>query len=195
MRNKKGFIFIETIVVIAVLITSLLYLYSSYISLTNHEKERLLYDDVSYLYRAYYVKKYFSSQRIDRILGNLDNSNGANNVNFFLSFGCGNEDIFDNVNQEGGFCELMSEELHISNIYLTYSDLSEIQHCTNTSGKCSVYSRVHSKLGDYLRTIGGKGETGYRMIVEFKEDGAGSACVDEEHCRYYFATLKVGDDL
>ena len=65
MRNKKGFVFVETIIVIAVLITSLLYLYSTYIALSNNEKARLLYDDVSYLYRTYYVKKYFSGSEVD----------------------------------------------------------------------------------------------------------------------------------
>ncbi len=193
MRNKKGFVFVETIIVIAVLITSLLYLYSTYIALSNNEKARLLYDDVSYLYRTYYVKKYFSSQRIDRIIGNLSNENTNDNVNFLLSFGCGSGDIFDDVDKEGGFCELLSGELHIANVYVTYRDLSQLQTCTNFEGICSVFSRVNANLGNYLRTIGGKGEDGYRIIVEYREDGAGGACVDEEHCRYYYATLKVGD--
>lgn len=195
MKNKKGFVFVETIIVVAILITSLLYLYSTYISLTNNEKERLLYDDVSYLYRAYYVKKYFSSQRIDRVIGNLSNEDSFDNVNYVLSFGCGNSDLFDDVDKEGGFCELMSQELHISNLYVTYSDLSAIQTCTNDLGLCSVFSRVNPSFGTYLRTIGGKGESGYRIIVEFREDGKGNACSDDEHCKYYFSTLRLGDDL
>lgn len=195
MKKKKGFVFVETIIVVAILITSLLYLYSTYISLSNHEKERMSYDDVSYLYRAYYVKKYFSSQRMDRVIGNLSDEDTIDNVNFVLSFGCGNSDLFDDADKEGGFCELMSQELHISNIYVTYSDLSRIQTCTNDLGLCSIFSRVSPNFGTYLRTIGGKGESGYRIIVEFLEDGKGNACKDSEHCKYYYATLKVGDDL
>lgn len=195
-KNKKGFIFIETIVVIAVLITSLLYLYSSYISLTNNEKKRLLYDDVSYLYKTYYVKKYFSSQRIDRFLGNLSNENKTENVNFIMSIGCGSSEAFDDYDKEGGFCELMSQDLHISNIYLTYYDLSSLQNCNNSStGLCATFGRVNTFAGAYLKTLGGKGSSGYRIIVEYKEDGKGNACTDEERCKYYFSSIKVGDKL
>lgn len=195
MKNQKGFVFIETIIVVAILITSLLYLYSTYISLSNSEKSRLLYDDVSYLYRTFYVKKYFSSQRLDRVIGNLSDDDASDNVNFLISFGCGNDDLFDDVSKEGGFCELMSQELHISNLYVTYSDLSRLQTCTNSTGLCSIFSRINSSLGTYLRTIGGKGEEGYRIIVEYREDGKGNVCKDEEHCKYYFSTLRVGSEL
>jgi len=196
MKNQKGFVFIETIIVVAVLITSLLYLYSTFIALSNNERRRLLYDDVSYLYRAYYVKKYFTSQRIDRIVNSLSDSNTTDNVNYIISFGCGSSDVFDDYDKERGFCELMSQELHISRIYLTYYDLSPLQKCTNSNtGLCATFGRINTQAASYIRTLGGKGESGYRMIVEFQEDGAGNACVDEEHCKYYFATVKVGDQL
>ncbi len=198
MKNQKGFVFIETIVVVSVLITSLLLLYSTYISISNQDRTRLTYDDVGYLYRTYYVKKYFSSQRIDRILHNLSDEDRADNMNYVISFGCGNGDIFDDYEKENGFCELMSQELHISNIYVTYKDLSSLQNCTNQEGLCSVFSRVNAQLGSYLKTIGlgeGEGSGNYRMIVEFQEDGKGNACEDEEHCHYYFSTVLIGDDV
>lgn len=193
MKKKKGFVFIETIVVMVVLLASLLILYATFISLSINEKRRLLYDDVAYLYRTYYVKKYFSSQRVDRILDNLSNANVANNANFLISFGCGNMDVFENYAKEGSFCEIMSRDLHIANIYLTYYDLSVLQNCSdNTTGLCTTFAKVSQNLGNYLRTLGGKG-SGYRMIVEYHEDGKGNYCTNEEHCMHYFSTIKMGD--
>ncbi len=194
MKNNKGFVFIETIIVVAILITSLIYLYSTYVSLTNNENRRLFYDDVSYIYRAYYVKKYFSSQRIDRYVNSLSNANQTENVNFIISFGCGSDEVFDDFEKESGFCELLSQEMHLSQVYVTYNDLSSIQNCgNNTSGLCATYSRVNSHLAAYLQTLGGKGKTGFRMIVEFQEDGMGHACQNLDQCRYYYASLELGD--
>ena len=196
MKNKKGFVFIETIVVIVVLLSSLLYLYSTFVALSQSEKRRLLYDDVSYLYRTYFVKKYLTSQRIDRIIGNLSNENSSTNANYIISFGCGSRDIFDYYEKEAAFCELNSQDLHISSFYLTYFDLSELQNCTNNSeGLCATYSRVSEELGSYLKTLGGYGEEGYRLIVEYQEDGKGNFCRSGEHCLHYFASIKVGEDV
>ena len=108
MKNKKGFVFIETIVVIAVLITSLLYLYSTFVALSTNEKRRITYDDVAYLYRTYSVKKYFVSQRLDRIVSQLDSTNISTNSNYIISFGCRSTNVFDNFNKEGSFCGIMS---------------------------------------------------------------------------------------
>lgn len=195
MKKKKGFVFIETLVVIVVLLTSLLYLYSSFISLSNNEQKRLLYDDVAYLYRTYYVKKYFSSQRIDRIISRLSKEDRTDNANFILSFGCGSAEVFDNYRKEGAFCENLTSRLHISNIYLTYYDVSSLKDCTTESGLCSTLTRISTDLASYLRTLDGKGVSGYRMIVEYAEDGVGNLCTDEEHCNRYFSTIKVGDSL
>lgn len=57
MKNNKGFVLIETIIVTVVLAASLLYLYFSYSSTLIREKTRLQYDDVSYIYKAEYLKK------------------------------------------------------------------------------------------------------------------------------------------
>lgn len=194
MQKKKGFVFIETIVVMAVLLSSLLILYATFTSLAISEKRRLMYDDVAYLYRTYYVKKYFSSQRIDRILENLDPTDSSNNANFLISFGCGSRDVFTDYVKEGAFCEIMSQNLHISNLYLTYYDLSALQNCSNhTTGLCTTYAKVNQELADYLRTLGGKGISGYRMIVEYQENEKGNYCTTEEKCKHHFATIRIGD--
>ena len=55
MKNKKGFVFIETIITIVFLAAALLVLYSSYRNAIVEERKRIYYDDISYLYRNYYI--------------------------------------------------------------------------------------------------------------------------------------------
>lgn len=190
MKNKKGFVFVETIVVIVVLLTSLLYLYSTFITLSTNEKKRITYDDVAYLYRTYSLKKYYTSQRLDRIVSNLSEENPV------VSFGCESYDLFDHYEKEGSFCESITQELHVTNTYVTFYDLSDLQNCHHSSsGICTIFSRVDTNLSEYLKTLSGKGESGFRLIVEFSENDAGELCENNEHCTHYFATIKVGDDL
>ena len=75
MMDKKGFIFIETIVTIVVLAVSLLYVYSGFNNILNKEKKRIHYDDVAYIYRTYYVKNFFAKHEINDVLKKLDQNN------------------------------------------------------------------------------------------------------------------------
>lgn len=56
--NKKGFVFIETIVMCAVLMVALLIIYNSYTSAIAREKERINYNIVAGEIRISLVKKY-----------------------------------------------------------------------------------------------------------------------------------------
>ena len=56
--GKKGFAFIETIITVVLLSTSLLYLYNSYSSIISGEETRLYYDDPAYIYKTNYVRKF-----------------------------------------------------------------------------------------------------------------------------------------
>ena len=56
--KNKGFVFIETIVTVLVLSTSLLYLYNSYNNIIDKEETRVYYDDVAYIYKTNYIKRF-----------------------------------------------------------------------------------------------------------------------------------------
>lgn len=71
MKNKKGFVFIETIVVVAVLTVSLLMIYSTYSATLRKEKNRMSYNDSVYLYRTYYLEKFFRNFRLDVVATEL----------------------------------------------------------------------------------------------------------------------------
>ena len=68
MKNKRGFVFVETIITVVVLTTSLLYLYNSYSSIINSEEERLYYDNPAYIYKTNYIRDFLeSNSNIDSI--------------------------------------------------------------------------------------------------------------------------------
>ena len=61
---KKGFIFVETMVVIAFLGTVLLTVYSSFTTVLDTAKTRLYYDDSVYLYRTYYILSFLEENNL-----------------------------------------------------------------------------------------------------------------------------------
>ena len=59
--KKNGFVFVETIVAIIVLTSSLLFLYSSFTKILQSEKNRVYYDDIAYIYRSWHIKNKISA--------------------------------------------------------------------------------------------------------------------------------------
>lgn len=188
MKKKKGFVFIETIMVTAVLTISLLMVYSAYSALIIKEKSRIKYNDSAYLYRTYYLEKFFKNFRLDMVASSLSK---IGNIQVLASFGC-TGDIFLNEEDNLNFCESILSELHVRHLYLTYNDLSFLQECTNTNGVCETLVQVNEQAASYLKTIGGKGKDGYRIIVEYAENKDGTQCFDE-NCEFRYATISVGE--
>ena len=57
MKNKKGFVFVETIVVCSVLSVSLVMIYAAFVALIQNQKIRNKYDQAVYNYRVYNIAK------------------------------------------------------------------------------------------------------------------------------------------
>lgn len=196
-KNKKGFVFVETIVVVAVLTISLLMVYATYSSMIMKEKTRIKYNDSVYMYRTYYLTKFFKNFRLDIIANRLgekeDIINGEVEKKYTMltGFDYSSSEIFINEEDNIGFTEDLMKQLHISHLYLTYKDLRFLQECKNASGKCEALVQVRESAAEYLKTIGGEGE-GYRVVVEFSENKDGSYCTGEK-CQFYYTTLSLGE--
>lgn len=191
MKKKKGFVFIETLIVVAVLTASLLMLYSTYSALIRKEKTRIQYNDSAYLYRTYYLEKFFRNFRLDMVSKSLNKEDTTKPLALLTGFGCTNS-VFVNDEKNKGLCESLVEELHINNMYLTYNDLSLLQSCKNNSGVCETLLQVNDKAAAYLKTIGGEGSSGYRIIIEYAENKNGDRCSSDD-CVYYYTTLSLGE--
>ena len=75
MNSKKGFVFIETILTIVVLTTTLVILYGTYSRSIVSEKRRLYYDDIAYIYKTMAIRDIFNkSVNISKFQFALDNA-------------------------------------------------------------------------------------------------------------------------
>lgn len=191
MKKKKGFVFVETLVVVAVLTASLLMLYSTFSASIRKEKTRIKYNDSVYLYRTYYLEKFFRNFRLDMISAGLNKEDDTKPYLLFTGFGC-TSNIFIHEEENIGFCENLLSDLHVRNLYLAYNDLSDLQNCTTATGKCESLLQGNEDMGAYLKTIGGEGSSGYRIIAEYSETKEGEYC-DGDACEFYYATISLGD--
>ena len=189
MKRKKGFVFIETIVVSAILTVSLLMVFSSFNGIVIQENTRLKYNDPTFMYRTFYLQRFFKNTRLDLIGANLSLTGS---INVMENFNCNSGGLFTGLYDNQAICESMLSDFHVRNIYLTYNDLSFVQNCNSSTGPCEVLNQDRSEMAGYLKTIGGQGKSGYRLIVEFSENDNGSYC-EGDKCKYYYATISLGD--
>ena len=78
-----GFVFIETVVAIVILTSSILLLYSTFNKILQSEKTRVDYDDISYIYRSYHIKNRFSKLNMVEVINKLKDDNNK----YFLTIG------------------------------------------------------------------------------------------------------------
>ena len=182
--NKKGFVFVETIVVTAILLASLVLVYSAFVASNNQETRRLRYDDMNKLYETYYLKQYLESFELDTLKARI------NETTLYQNIYPGQSDLFGAAyNGEKLFFERLWNDLHIQTMILTTYDVSKITACDSaaTMSLCS-----NNNLMTYLRTLDNDSDTSYRLIVEFASQLSGESCTSTANCFYYYANVKVG---
>lgn len=183
-QKKKGFIFVETIVVISIILGSLIAMYSLYISSNNTTSRRLRFDDVNKLYETYYIKKYLSSFNLMNLINNM--KLGSKYERIYR----GRAELFgSSTTSESAFFENLWEELHIVNMVLFPYDVSDFVKCEKpeTEGICSDKNMVA-----YLGTLDNGGYNGYRLVIEFAQTMDGRACPNNNECFYFYTNVKVG---
>ncbi len=157
MNNKKGFVFIETILTIVVLTTTLVILYGSYSKSVQSEKRRLYYDDISYVYKTMVIRDAFTkSVNSSKFKFALDN---AQDDYYFYMFSSGSDIFRDN--------SLMSRVRELYNfkvlIYVPFNMIIPLKVCANsaettTDIKCKnslekINDFADSTFVDYVKTL------------------------------------------
>ena len=191
MKNK-GFIFVETIVVIVILTVGLIMVYFSFSSVLNNDKRRAAYNDAAYIYRTFYIEDFITSLNIEDYIENfLDNNNKK-----IVGFDCNSAQLYkidSNVQSNSvgippseevkrDFCSSLLNSFNVSNVYITKYNVTELKQCTTIGGKAlssckksnlALYDALNSldsSMIYYLRTLTGKDNNNYRLIVEFNDN-------------------------
>ena len=151
-KNKKGFIYIETIITTVVLLTSLILLYSAFSTTLNIEKKRLYYDDIAYIYKT---------QVIANTVRNTLRSDGLlNDDTKYLNFFNYGSNIF--VDNGERLRQLYNVYNYESLIYLQISDITSLKQCLKnlnySNSKCknalnSLDAFSTENLKDYLLAL------------------------------------------
>lgn len=139
MNNKKGFVFMETILTIVVVTTTLVILYGSYSRSVLSEKRRLYYDDIAYVYKTIAIRDAFNkSVNQSKFKFALDN---ARDDYYFYMFSSGS-DIFRNNS-------LMSRTRELYNykvlIYVPFDMITPLKNCVN-EGERTMDLKCHNTL-------------------------------------------------
>lgn len=194
-KNKKGFVLIETIVTVVVLTTSLLYLYNSYSSIIANENTRLYYDDVAYIYKANYIRKFLEAHtNIEEI------KNYAFDNTYIVTVGSSFDNMFTDEQRTHEF------DISLENIYTNFNinqillmDVDMINNCdfsSNDSDKCKLSTEnLNYSLRDYIRTLNAT-DYNYYLVVEFSEkfsNGNAVKCTPgiDTYCNTYYVSLEV----
>lgn len=199
--KNKGFVFIETIVTVLVLSTSLLYLYNSYNNIIDKEETRVYYDDVAYIYKTNYIKRFLEENaNIEYV------KSEAFKKSYVTSIG----NAFDNFFNEAQLAENMNNSLEnilnnfrvnqmflVKRNYIDECDGSEIT--TTDDSEIAIKCRINAtdnayNLTNYIKSINDT-KHDYYLVVEYSEkvdsDGKITKCTPrvDTNCRNYFVSL------
>ena len=111
--KKNGFVFVESIVAVVILTSSLLLLYSTFSNILQSEKVRIYYDDVNYIYRTSYLKERLNDVNFEYIKDNM-----LTEGNYFKIIGLDTPNLFDNSETEKNIIASMFEDYEVRELVL-----------------------------------------------------------------------------
>ncbi len=172
--KSKGFVFIETIVVIVILSIGLIMVYQSFTNVITNSKRRASYNDVDYVYRTYYIEEFITSLNIDGFINNFLVKEGkkiqtfycANPILYNIDINLNDTGVSGLVNQMTGaeknkyqFCENILNKFKVKNIYITNYNVNDLKQCTTRGGKlansaaCNMNNAANREKFDALTSF------------------------------------------
>ena len=188
----KGFILVETMVVIAFLATTLLTVYSAFTTVLDNVKTRIFYDDPIYLYRTYYFLSFLGKNNLTEFIDTkFANTSGTDNRSLsIVEFGCNALSVTEASGgaSSTGFCESLKSSMDINHVFFMHYDVNDVIACDEQSGSLAdktLYCQRNKALQNlsisavnYLYTLDGYTgsstpeavkASGYRIVMEFKK--------------------------
>ncbi len=192
-KDKNGFVFIETIIAIVVLTSSLLLIYKSFNNILQAEKTRISYDDISYIYRSEYLKERLNDLNLNAALKGLLNDNQK----YFITIGMEYEGLFSGKEAEKDFMAKLLADFEVEQMIIIkenkIDDLKKCNlecaldsSCANYSNCNNITSNISEEFLNYLKTIYIDIPCTYVLAVEYQTCGS-----DNTNCRNYYSWVSV----
>lgn len=207
--KQKGFVFVETIIIIVILTLGFMTIYISFSSILTNNKRKATFNDIEYIYRTYYIQDFLTTLNIEEwtnyYLGpKVTDASGAyiSGGKKIQEFSCLNNNLYkingnvsssdslgtltpDESNRKS-FCETLISVMGVKHIYITKYNVNDLKFNTTYGGKIangSVCAKTNmatyleyqdlctmsTNMIYYLRTLTGKDDDAYRIIVEYEE--------------------------
>jgi len=193
--KRNGFVFIETIVAIVVLTSSLLLLYTTFNKVLQSEKSRVYHDDVSYVYRTYHIRNRLNELNIISVLNDIT----YNENKYFVTVGIEYQDLFRNFEKEKTYMANLLNDFEVSQmIILKENKIDNLKNCTIECSldqncleyeNCNlIYTNLSEEFISYLKTIFIDVSCTYVLAVEYNTC-TGTSYYD--NCKKYYSWVSV----
>ncbi len=169
MKNR-GFVLVETIVVILVLCVLLIMLYGGYMNVISAVQRKSYYDNTEYIYKTNLIKEYIENSGF----------NGYEGADMYIY--C--QGSADCISRGNDYFEELTKNMHVISIYIMKWFTTDIAE--------DELSSLEATTQNYIRKLDPTKPTNenvYRVIVMFEdENNLGSTPTI-----YQYASLKLGD--
>lgn len=205
--NKNGFVFVETIIAIIVLSSSLLLLYTSFAKILQSEKTRTNYDDIAYIYRTYYIKNKLNELNMDAVFNDIS----IDENKYFVTVGIEYDMLFKKFQNEKNYVSSMFEDFEVSQIVVfkqnkldnlkkctyecsndynckSFKDLSESQKQILSDNCNRMYTNLSDEFINYLKTIYVDVSCTYVMAIEYNTCTGSNG---NDNCKRYYSWVSV----
>lgn len=174
--RRKGFVLMETIIVITVLCVVLVTLYGAYSKLLIDVNKKSLYDKTEYIYKTNVVRDYLENLFKDGVLDINDYTSRTfyeHCRNSLSANKCYDDDMSGNY--ENDFFKFLKVEA----VYITLWNVGNISE--------NDISGFEATTQNYIKKMDPTDEGGFRIIVMFKSENN-----DTDNDVYEYATLRFG---
>lgn len=165
--KQKGFVLIETIVVILVLCVLLIMLYGGYMNVITSVQKKSHYDNTEYIYKTTLVKDY------------LLETNTNIETETVITICKGQENCLNNFTDN--YMQELIKQMHINSIYITNWNPARI-------GK-NNFDNLEATTQNYLNKLDAIDADAYRLIVMYENENS----LGKTPTVYEYASIKIGD--
>lgn len=166
---KRGFVLMETIVVISVLCVILIMLYASYSKILVGVNKKTLYDNTEYLYKASVIRDYLEDKINDEVYQHSQIYVYCRNS--IPSAKCYDQSISNEFKND------LFKMMGVESVYITIWNTIEIDPTSIMTFEATTQN--------YIKTMDPTDEAGYRIIVMFKDQNN-----DTNKDIYQYASLR-----
>ncbi len=176
--NKNGFVFVETIVVITILTSALLLLFSSFSNILKKEKERMNYDDVAYIYRTHYLKNTLDKLNLKDALNNLNSDDNK----YFLTINKDTNNLFLGKENYQNYFNKLLDDYEVEEMFIVKTkELDNLKACLIDN---SCDNEFNEDIIKYLKTINVDIERDNILVASY-------ATCHNNGCQYFYSWVSV----